>query len=378
MNNVFRLISTVCAVAFLGACTNIKPIDVDDQAQKELWEQRDKKKAEAEAKKKAENEANAKKIAEENEKNKQKYYAALRAYKKTDHKLMFGWFSNWNPQSPDPVFNLDLLPDSVDFISNWGQQWDLSEAKKEQLKHAHERGIRMTIGWIIENVGQGINAPEGGWLQWKKEDGSVDVYKAIDVYVASLCDSIQKYNYDGMDIDYEPSFASPFKNGNHCGDWGKDGDGLLALISCSSSSNKERENYFFTELRKGFDELEKKMDKKLMLNINGSISWIDPQVAHLFDYFTAQSYNNSAGRWVNSLSRFGYGPEKLLVTETFQNKEGNANSFAKNYAVYANEKGIGGIGAFHINEDVIYGPNYKNVKEAIQVMNPANTYTPEE
>lgn len=379
MNKIFYLVSAALVGIGFASCTNITPLDVDDLAQEELYEKRDKLKEVAEEESLKENIAKADSIKKANEENLQHYYAALREYKKTDHKLMFGWFVNWNPQSPDPVFNLDLLPDSVDFVSNWGAQWNLDDAKKKQLEHAHERGIRMTIGWIIENIGQGITPPEGGWRQWKNEDGSVDVYKAIDVYVAALCDSIQKYDYDGMDIDYEPSFASPW-GGMHCGDWEEEasGEDILALMSCSQSGNKERENYFFTRLRKAFDELEQTMDKDLMLNINGSLHYIDPSVAHVFDYFTAQSYNNSPGSWVNSLDRFGYDHSKLLLTETFQTNERNADAFVKNYAEYANLHDLGGIGAFHINEDHIYGPSYQNVRTAIQTMNPAQNFTPEE
>lgn len=32
--------------------------------------------------------------------------------------------------------------------------------------------------------------------------------------------------------------------------------------------------------------------------------------------------------------------------------------------------GLGGVGAFHINEDHIYGPNYGNIRGAISLMNP--------
>ena len=84
----------------------------------------------------------------------------------------------------------------------------------------------MTIGWIFENIGGGgINPPEGGW--------SDDPYTAIDQFAIAITDSIAKYNYDGIDIDYEPAFASPFKPGNHCGDnWDKDWAISKPLISC--------------------------------------------------------------------------------------------------------------------------------------------------
>lgn len=353
------------------ACTNIVPLDVDDEAQQELINKREKPKKEAEKKLLGENKADSARISESNKLNRQKYLEDLRAYKESDHMITFGWFANWNPESPDPVFNLDLLPDSVDFVSNWGPSFNLSQAHKEQLKRAHERGIGMTIGWIVGDVGQGINAPEGGWMQWRDQSGEVDWRKSIEAYAQALADSIQKYDYDGFDLDYEPAYISPDGKRQSCGTWSS--DDVVAIISCNQSGNKERENYFFRQLREKFDEKEKAMGKKLMLNVNGALHWLDPDAVQYFDYFIAQSYNNTGSRWVSSVDRFaskGITRKQLLITETFQTNEPNANSFINNYARVAIENGLGGVGAFHINEDHIYGPNYGNIRGAISLMNP--------
>lgn len=368
------LLAALLAMTSIASCTKIVPLDIDDQAQQELIEKREKPKKEAEDKLLAENKADSAKISEANKVNREKYLEDLRAYKKSDHMLMFGWFANWNPESPDPVFNLDLLPDSVDFVSNWGPSFNLSDAHKAQLKRAHERGIRMTIGWIVGDVGQGINAPEGGWLQWKDEQGNVDWRKSIEAYAQALADSIQKYDYDGFDLDYEPAYISPDGKRQSCGTW--DDPSVVAIISCSQSGNKERENYFYQQLREKFDEKEKVMGKELMLNINGAIHWLDPEAAPLFDYFIAQSYNNTGARWAGSVDRFaskGITRKQMLITETFQTNEKNANAFVQNYAQLAIREGLGGVGAFHINEDHIYGNNYGNIRAAIQLMNPAMT-----
>lgn len=361
----------------IASCTNVAPLDFDDKAQEELLTKRDQLKWAEEKKEHEKNQADSAAIAEKNKENRAKYLADLLEYKKSDHHLMFGWFNNWNPSSPDKEFSLDMLPDSVDWVSNWGSAWNLNDAKKAQLARAHERGIRMTIGWIIENVGSGIVAPEGGWTQYKTADGKVDVNKAIDVYVMALCDSIQKYDYDGMDVDYEPQFASPFKPGNHCGDWNaNDLVDHIALISCQQYGNKDRENYFFTRMREELDKRSKEMGKPLMFNINGSLTWIDNKVVKSFDYFIAQSYGNTPRNWIDALNRYrreGVDPVKqLLVTETFQNNESNAKNFDR-YARYIKNNGspiAAGIGAFHINEDWRYGPEYANVRRVIQLMNP--------
>lgn len=222
-----KIYLALAAAALIGSasCTKISPLDVDDEAQAELLK-RDTKKWAAEADSLAKNKADSATITAENARLREIYLADLREYKKTKHTVMFGWFAAWNPSSPDKTFHLDNLPDSVDFISNWGGAWNLDEKRIEEFKRLHEKGTRMTVGWIIENVGDGgIKAPEGGW--------SDEPYKAIDQYAKAIADSVAKYNYDGIDIDYEPSFASPFKAGNHCGDWPE--QGALGLKSVQSS-----------------------------------------------------------------------------------------------------------------------------------------------
>ncbi len=346
------------------ACSDINTLDVDDEAQKQLLE-RDKKKWAEEEAILAKNKADSIATSEENKRLYQLYLQDLRDYKKSDHLLMFGWFAYWNPVSPDPTFSLDHLPDSVDFISNWGGWNNLDQLKKDQLKRVQEKGTRVTIGWIIENVGDGIN--------WDKTFWPDDPYEAIDAYVGAICDSIAKYGYDGMDIDYEPSYASPFKPGSHCRDWSNPWSENKALISCSPTENKEYENYFFTKMRE-------KLGPDKLLNINGSIHWLDPKVAHLFDYFVPQSYNNTASGWtatiMNHLQGAGVKRKQIIYTETFQTNKSNADNFVANYADYVLKNlggDAGGIGAFHINEDYLHGPEYKNVKAAIRKMNPPIT-----
>lgn len=356
-------IATALALTMLAgvvSCTKVAPIDVDDIPQAKLLE-RDKKKWAEEDALLAKNKADSAAIAEENKRLRELYLEDLRAYKKSKHMVMFGWFAYWNPTSPDKTFSLDHLPDSVDFVSNWGQQWNLDEVRKGQLARLQEKGTRMTAGFIIENVGDGLqNAPEGGWPS--------DPDAAVDAYAKALCDSIAKYNYDGIDIDYEPAYRSPFKDGNHCGDW--EVPTKIALISCDRSTNKERENRFFRKIR----EL---LPAEKMLNINGSIDYLDKSVTGLFNYFVYQSYNNTATSWLSTTSKVmrensSIKPEQFIYTETFQTAPNKAASFVKNYAEkIKNLQGqAGGIGAFHINEDYLYGPEYKNVKAAISLLNP--------
>ena len=59
------------------------------------------------------------------------YYARLRAYKKTDHKLAFGWFGSWTAIGASEQSRLRSAPDSMDIISMWSQWHSLS---REQIE----------------------------------------------------------------------------------------------------------------------------------------------------------------------------------------------------------------------------------------------------
>lgn len=44
------------------------------------------------------------------------YYAALRAYKQTDHQVAFGWFGGWSGEGAYMKSSLAGIPDSVDIV----------------------------------------------------------------------------------------------------------------------------------------------------------------------------------------------------------------------------------------------------------------------
>lgn len=52
------------------------------------------------------------------------YYAALRAYKESDHSICYIWFADYTPSATQlpasPAFRFSAIPDSVDVVSLWG------------------------------------------------------------------------------------------------------------------------------------------------------------------------------------------------------------------------------------------------------------------
>ena len=372
-------IKTLIAMSFLAgamfSCTEVEPLALDGQAAKDLYENRDKDKWAAEDAQKEQNIQDSIRISEENKRKYELYLADLVEYKKTKHLVMFGWFNSWSATTPSEYSQLNLIPDSMDIVSIWGNRWDLDEARMEQLKEVQSKGTKVIVGYIVENVGNGLNHPKNTW--------SDDPEEGVIGYAKSILDSIAKYNYDGFDIDYEPSYSSPFKPGNHCGDWPRDENWDIdwdnwyidkPIISCSSSENKELENLFFQTLRDGLNELAVKNNKQYLLNLNGSIHYLDPAMAGLFDYFVPQSYNGGYSSWTGQItSHLGQDTkDKIIYTQTFENNKTNRDNFL-NYAKFVKDElggEAGGIGAYHINEDTFYDNKYMNVRSCITYMNP--------
>lgn len=361
LNNIKALaIPGILIIGLIFSCTKISPLNTEEQAVKDLYAKRDSIKWAKEDSIRKKNIEDSIKIAAENARNYALYLEDLKAYKSSKHAVMFGWFNSWNPEAPGPYSQLTALPDSVDIISIWGGGLEMTDKKQKQLKEVQAKGTKVIIGWIIENVGDQI--------VWEREYWPNNPEEAVKAYAKAIVDSITKFGYDGFDIDYEPSYASPW-GGMHCGKWSTPWSTNKALISCQQNTNKELENLFFKTMREmlGPDKI---------LNINGSIDWLDPASAKYFNYFTVQSYNGSYASWtsrvIGRLGSAGVTKDKIIYTETFQNNAANRGAFNRyaNFVVNTLNGEAGGIGAFHINEDAFDNNNYKNVREAIAIMNP--------
>lgn len=363
MKKLYILVIVAIFTGGIFSCTKIESLNIEETAVKELYSKRDSLKWIEEDAARKKNLEDSIAISAENARLYELYLEDLRAYKESEHPVMFGWFNAWEPASPSAYSQLTLLPDSMDIVSIWGtdKMFNLNDEKKEQLKEIQAKGTKVIIGWIIENIGDQI--------VWDKTFWPDEPEDAIRAYAQAITDSINKYGYDGFDIDYEPSYASPFKAGNHCGDWSNPWELNKALISCNRDYNKEYENLFFRTMREllGPDKI---------LNINGSIDWLDPESAHLFNYFVVQSYNGTHASWTNKvLNRLQYAGVKknqIIYTESFENKEQNRLNFRRyaDFVVNTLDRDAGGIGAYHINEDALDNNNYQHIRKAISIMNP--------
>ena len=121
------------------------------------------------------------------------------------------------------------LPDSVDLVSLWGGWKNPTEAQLKDLRDAQQKkGLKAMICFLVLDMGAGITPDPTdaekatlksgekwthkywGWSTEQTEEGKAARRAAVVKYANGICDLIDKYGYDGFDIDAEPSYIHPF------------------------------------------------------------------------------------------------------------------------------------------------------------------------
>lgn len=306
------------------------------------------------------------------------YYAALREYKKTDHPVAFGWFGNWVGSGASLENSLRGLPDSVDFVSIWGNWKNLSAEKKADLNYVQTvKGTRALMCFIVANIGDQLT-PEGQTAEayWGYTEGDeASMAAAIEKYASQLCDTIDKYGYDGFDWDYEPNYGS---YGNIAG-------------------NPEHERIFVEALSK---RVGPKSGTGRLLVIDGEPQTVNSELGAHFDYFIVQAYScsgdaNLDSRLASTIYNFDgvltaeEVAKKYIVTENFENyaaaggvtytdRNGNKMMSLEGMARWlpiVDGKAVqkGGIGTYHMEYEYNAGkqPSYPALRRGIQIMNPS-------
>ncbi|KAA3920642.1 endoglycosidase, partial [Bacteroides ovatus] len=197
--------------------------------------------------------------------------------------------------------------------------------------------------------------------------------------------TVNKYGYDGFDIDYEPNFGN---RGNIV----DEDDRMFAFVD---------------ELGKYFGP---KSGTGKLLVIDGEPQSITgrPEVGLYFDYFIIQAYNNSSPGSDSKLDKrlitggvAGAGlvqtyssvmseeqiTKMTIMTENFEatdaamdggydytDRYGNKMKSLEGMARWQPSNGFrkGGAGTYHMEAEYGTSPEYKNIRRAIQIMNPSS------
>lgn len=215
-----------------------------------------------------------------------KHYEAIREYRKTDHVLGFGWFGNWTAKGTDPNAYLKGLPDSVDFVSLWGTRGSLTQEQKEDLEYFQRiKGGKALLCWIVQDVGDQLTPPGKSQSDyWLKEKGGGDPIKACEAYADAIADTIQKYNLDGFDIDYEPGYGHSSRNSlmpiSQPSVW---------IADASSAGETEVNQYMYAFIKKLRARLDA-MGKGKLLVMDGEPYLLTPETSKMIDYYIYQAY----------------------------------------------------------------------------------------
>lgn len=348
------------------------------------------------------------------------YYEALREWKlNTDHQVTFGWFGNWTGVGASTMNCLMGLPDSVDFVSMWGNWHSFTPEKwADKNKVKQLKGTRVLMCLIVANIGDqltpsdvtkeyvredGTKYYEVGGVKYDTEEMAIKAFwgwddndqtkidAAIVKYAKSIVDSVHKYEYDGFDFDYEPSYSG---HGNIAGpNLGNNGD---------PEKNSTRINFltFVKELGKYMGP---KSGTDLMLVIDGEPQNMHPDARDYFDYYIIQSYDASSHksldvRYDRLISGLKAGEDralkeevtkKLIWTETFEDgdnalnggtkfttRDGEKIRSLKGLALWQSLDGFrhGGVGTYHMEYEYDlspkYGTQYPHLREVSTIMNP--------
>lgn len=284
----------------------------------------------------------------------QEHFKKLKEYRKTRHVKGFGWFGNWTGKGDNPQNYLKALPDSVDFVSLWGTRGNLSEEQKKDLKFFQEvKSGKAVLCWIIQNLGDQMTPNGRGAIEyWVDEKGGGSFEEGVRAYANAICDTIEKYNLDGFDIDYEPGYGH---------------SGTLAN-SQKISPNGNNNMQIFIETLSG-----RLRPAGRMLVMDGQPDLLSTETSKLIDNYIYQAYWESRSSSV--LSKINHPhlidwEEKTIITVEFEQtwRTGGIDHYNStkrpelnglngtqilDYATLdlPSGKRIGGIGTYHMEYD---------------------------
>ncbi|WP_394287162.1 glycoside hydrolase family 18 [Bacteroides pyogenes] len=310
----------------------------------------------------------------------EEYYKELRAYKDQARNygrpVAFGWFSNWSPSGIMRKGYLSAVPDSMDIISMWSGvpgRFQITEAQKRDKEFVQKvKGIKLLEVSLLSHLGKGRTpesvyeglaekAKEENWsdyqlaqakkfARWdfwgfKSHDlnNQEELKTALSKFAKALCDSLVVNEMDGFDIDWEPGAGFNDADGTI------DHDNIIFLV-------KEMGKY-----------IGPKSDPKgkghRLLCIDGEISRLG-DLEEYVDYWIRQAYGH-AYPYLNGPN--GNNPHKVIVTENFESGWRHGGYLKEQASAMPEEGYKGGVGAYRFDNDYNNQPDYKYMREAIQI-----------
>lgn len=308
------------------------------------------------------------------------YYANLREWKKTADNyarpVSFGWFSNWAPSGVVRKGYLSSVPDSLDIISMWSGapgRYEITDAQKKDKEYVQKvKGIKLLEVSLLSHLGKGRTpdsvyadvekqAEEEGWsdsqLALARKHARWDFWGftshdlnnkenlegSLATFAKALCDSLFVSDWDGFDIDWEPGAGF------------NDADGTINRNSFVFLV-KEMGKYIVPK-----SDPEGKGHK--LFCIDGEITSLPDELDEYVDYWIRQTYGQSRP----SFKAPGNKPEKVIVTENFEASATSGGYLLRQAAAMPSKGYKGGVGAYRFDNDYANSPDYKWMRQAIQI-----------
>ncbi len=289
------------------------------------------------------------------------YYQNLRDYKKSDHQIAWGWFSDYSQMNSMATRFLGL-PDSLDICSLWGgipsddsthiDTHYLPDVYKEMKFVQQTKGTRLVVPSIIRIK----EHPEYYDSIWVKQD---DPQAAMRAYAQALLRPIFENGIDGIDMDYEPE-GDPLSDSNL--------DYFVAYVGQFVGPMASPDSTYTYP-----DGFTIKGDPNMLLCIDYYSAAPSANTLPYTNWYVNQTYGGSPGR----VPFTDCPTEKVVYTENVGDNWKNAEcGKLLTYARYRPATGRkGGFGAFYMHRDYIntgWGcNNYANIRHGIQIQNPA-------
>ena len=307
------------------------------------------------------------------------YYANLRAYKQTyfnyKRPVAFGWFSNWTPAGSYRRGYLSSMPDSMDIVSMWSgcpNRYEITPEQKADKEFVQKvKGTKLLEVSLLSYMGKGrtpnsVYAPiekqaeDEGWsdsrleeekkkARWKfwgfdGEIGSENYYESMSRFAKALCDTLYTSEWDGFDIDWE------------IGSGVFDMDGTL--------SRNDQLVYLVKEMNKYIGpKSDPEGNGHKLICIDGHFSGLTTDLDGYVDYYIIQSY----GRGNPYFDGYGCDPKMIITTENFEASAGSGGTLLRQAASMPRNGYKGGVGAYRFDNDYDNTPDYKWMRQAIQI-----------
>ncbi len=290
------------------------------------------------------------------------YYEALRSYKKSDHAIAFGWWGGsggGNGITSDMTTRYLGLPDSMDIVSLWGSIPTDTAVQNEMQLVRKQKGTKFTMVLFGSGVDQ---------LRLKTFP-KLDVLTGIDSVAKSISDTVNKYQLDGFDLDYEPNY----------------GDG--GIFGHGGGGTDAGGDVYTQRLMKALSKyMGPASNSNLILLIDGEYEF---GIFSYVDYIVLQTYAESGSGFTVYQNRFNLArtdnvsSKKIVLTENMQRWGAKGASLIYNGLDIGTVLGMatfnptqgrkGGFGAYIMEMDAKSMPpeTYYYMRKGIQIQNPA-------